>query len=257
MNNGALSSYSGHLPLPNADLVLTPVGELAINDAPWMPHQDQKRCVHSDISAILAHRLGAHTIREQKLDKYSHCIGRPFGQSERLTSRLKKVLESYPCDVGILKEIIQNADDARATEVHFIHDPRQHGTTRVLSERWKHLQGPALCIYNDCAFTEQDIEGIQRLGIGSKTDSPEKTGKYGIGFNAVYHITDCPSFVTNGETLCVLDPHARYAPDATLEFPGRRFDPLDEEFWNNFADVRPGYLEEFFELKTLPCSAFL
>lgn len=249
MNTGALSSYSGQLPLPNADLVLTPVGELAINDAPWMPQQDQKRCVHSDISGILAHRLGAHTIREQKLDRYSHCIGRPFGQSERLTDRLKKVLESYPCDVGILKEIIQNADDAGATEVHFVHDPRQHGTTRVLSERWKELQGPALCIYNDCAFTEQDIEGIQRLGIGSKTDSPEKTGKYGIGFNAVYHITDCPSFVTNGETLCVLDPHARYAPDATMEFPGRRFDPLDEEFWNNFADVRPCYLEEFFELQ--------
>ncbi|XP_078349603.1 sacsin-like isoform X1 [Oculina patagonica] len=249
MGEDTLSSFSGELPLPNADLVLKPVGELAINDAPWMPHQEPTKCVHSDISAILAHRLGAITVREEKLNKYSHNIGRPFGQSERLTDRLNKVLVSYPCDVGILKEIIQNADDAGATEVHFVHDPRQHGTTRVLSERWKDLQGPALCIYNDCAFTERDIEGIQRLGIGSKTDSPEKTGKYGIGFNAVYHVTDCPSFITNGETLCVLDPHARYAPDATLEFPGRRFDPLDDDFWNDFADVRPCYLEEFFELK--------
>lgn len=249
IDEDTLRSYVGQLPIPDADLVLTPVGELAINDAPWMDHQQQTKCVHSDISGILAHRLGAHTIREQNLDKYSHSIGSPFGQSERLTDRLKKVLESYPCDVGILKEIIQNADDSGATEVHFVHDPRQHGTTRVLSEQWKHLQGPALCIYNDCAFTEEDIAGIQRLGIGSKTESPEKTGKYGIGFNAVYHVTDCPSFVTNGEILCVLDPHARYAPDATLEFPGRRFDPLDDEFWNNFADVRPCYLEEFFELK--------
>ena len=249
MDEEILNSYFGHLPLPDTDLVLTTAGDLAINDAPWMHHEQQTKCLHSDISPVLAHRLGAHTIREQKLDKYSHCIGRPFGQSERLTDRLKNVLESYPCDAGILKEIIQNADDAGATEVHFVHDPRQHGTTRILSEQWKELQGPALCIYNDCAFTERDIEGIQRIGIGSKTDSPEKTGKYGIGFNAVYHVTDCPSFITNGKILCVLDPHARYAPDATLEFPGRRFDPLDDEFWNGFADVRPCYLEQFFELK--------
>ena len=249
MDEETLSSSFGQLPLPDVDLVLTPIGELAINDAPWMNYQGQTKCVHSDISGILAHRLGAQTIREQKLDKYSHCIGKPFGQSERLTDRLKKVLEAYPCDVGILKEIIQNADDAGATEVHFVHDMRQHGTTRVLSENWKDLQGPALCVYNDCAFTEKDIEGIQRLGIGSKTDSPEKTGKYGIGFNAVYHVTDCPSFITNAETLCVLDPHARYAPDATLEFPGRRFDPLDDEFWKHFADVRACYLEDFFTLK--------
>ena len=249
MDEDILNSYYGHLPLPDTNLVLTTAGDLAINDAPWMHKEEQTKYLHSDISPILAHKLGAHTIREEKLGKYSHCIGRPFGQSERLTDRLKNVLQSYPCDAGILKEIIQNADDAGATEVHFVHDPRQHGTTRVLSEQWKDLQGPALCIYNDCAFTERDIEGIQRLGIGSKIDSPEKSGKYGVGFNAVYHVTDCPSFVTNGEILCVLDPHARYAPDATLEFPGRRFDPLDDEFWNDFADVRPGYLEEFFQLK--------
>ena len=249
MEEEILNSYFGHLPLPDSNLVLTTAGDLAINDAPWMHQEEQRNYLHSDISPTLAHRLGAATIREQKLDKYSHTIGRPFGQSERLTSRLKNVLESYPCDVGILKEIIQNADDAGATQVHFVHDPRQHGTTRVLSEEWKDLQGPALCIYNDCAFTERDMEGIQRLGIGGKIDSPEKTGKYGIGFNSVYHVTDCPSFITNGEILCVLDPHAWYAPDATLEFPGRRFDPLDDEFWNDFADIRPGYLGEFFELK--------
>ena len=249
MDDEVLDSYFGHLPLPDVNLVLTTAGDLAINDSPWIHHEEQMKCLHSDISPTLAHRFGAQTIREQKLDKYSHTIGRPFGQSERLTHRIKTVLESYPCDAGILKEIIQNADDAGAREVHFVHDPRQHGTTRILSEKWKDLQGPALCIYNDCAFTESDMEGIQRLGIGSKVESPEKTGKYGIGFNAVYHVTDCPSFITNGDVLCVLDPHARYAPDATTEFPGRRFEPLDNEFWNHFADLRPGYLEEFFELK--------
>lgn len=250
MNDKALNSYCGELPLPDTNLVLRPASGLTINDAPWMYKEHSTNCLHGDISPIMAYKLGAHTIREQTLDKYSHCFGRPFGQSERLTDRIKNVLKSYPCDSGVFQEIIQNADDAGATEIHFINDPRQHETTRVLSEQWKDLQGPALCVFNDCAFTEEDIEGIQRLGIGGKMNNPEKTGKYGIGFNAVYHVTDCPSFITNGELLCVLDPHARYAPNATLEFPGRRFDPLDEQFWNDFADVRSGYLEEFFDLKS-------
>ena len=244
VDEGQLISYFGQLPVPDENLVLTPAGELTINDTPWIQHQDQANCVHGDISWTLAHKLGALTSRERKLAKYSHCIGKPFGQSERLIDRLKSVLESYPCDVGILKEIVQNADDAGATEVHFVHDLRHHGTTRILSERWRDLQGPALCIYNDCLFSEKDMEGIQRLGIGSKMDSPTKMGNHGI-----YHLTDCPSFISNGETLCVLDPHARYAPNASLESPGRRFSPLDEEFWKDFSDIRSCYLEEFFELK--------
>ena len=40
--------------------------------------------------------------------------GFEFGQTERLTRRLHKLVRSYPPGVGILKEFIQNADDAGA-----------------------------------------------------------------------------------------------------------------------------------------------
>lgn len=249
MDDKTLNSYVGKLPLPDTNQVLTTVSSLAINDAPFVYQEKNTKCLHKDISPTLACRLGVNTIRTQRLGNYSYSLGRPFDQSERLTDRLKNMLKSYPCDVGIFKHIIQTSDDAGATEVHFIHDPRQHETTRVLSEQWKDLQGPALCIFHDCIFTEEDIKGIQTLGIGSKINSIEKSGKHGIGLNAVYHVTDCPNFITNGEVLCVLDPHAHYAPNATQEFPGRRFGPLDEQFWNDFGDLRPGYLEEFFRLK--------
>ena len=244
-NDDVFIPFLGNIPIPDQSLVLRPVGQLAINDAPWIEVQDETNCVHIDISWKLAHRLGAQTLRRMKLDKYIRNIGKPFGQSEKLTLRLQNILSSYPCDVGILKELVQNADDSGSTEIHIVFDPRYHGTTRVLTEKWKELQGPALCVYNNKPFSNAEIEGIQKIGLGSKRDDADKCGQFGVGFNAVYHLTDCPSFVTDGNQLCILDPHARYAPEASSESPGRLLQPLDDEFRNDFSDVMDTYLEEF------------
>jgi hypothetical protein len=35
--------------------------------------------------------------------------------------------------------------------------------------------------------------------------------RFGLGFNAVYHLTDLPSFVS-GQHLVLFDPHAKYLP---------------------------------------------
>ena len=240
----------GRIPLPDHNLILQPAEKLAINDAPWVAPRRGIDYVHKDLSIDLAHRLGAIDIRTKKLSRISRPVGREFGQREELTDRLKGILKAYPCDVGVLKELVQNADDAGATEVHFIVDPRNHPTDQLLSDNWKELQGPALCVYNNRPFSEDDLEGIQRLGIGSKTDDPTKTGQYGIGFNAVYHLTDWPSFITNRDKLCILDPHCRYAPEATKENPGRLIGPIGPEERSDFRDVFPCYLENLFDLKS-------
>ena len=243
-----LQGENGMIPLPDDCLVMQAARDLSINDAPWVSSQLDTRYVHKHVPIDLAHKMGAVDIRSRKLAKISRPIGQEFGQREELTDRLKGILKSYPCDVGILKELVQNADDAGATEIHFIYDPRTHPTSRLLSKNWKELQGPALCVYNDKPFSEEDLEGIQRLGIGSKTEDPTKTGQYGIGFNSVYHLTDCPSFISNGDTLCILDPHCRYAPGATKESPGRLIAPIGEEERSDYRDVFPGYLEDHFDL---------
>ena len=240
----------GKIPLPDHNLSLQPAGKLAINDAPWVAARSDIDYVHKDLSIDLAHRLGAIDIRTKKLSRISRPIGQEFGQREELTDRLKGILKAYPCDVGVLKELVQNADDAGATEVHFIFDPRYHNTDQLLSDNWKELQGPALCVYNNRPFSKDDLEGIQRLGIGSKVNDPTKTGQYGIGFNAVYHLTDCPSFISNGDTLCILDPHYRYAPGADKENPGRLIEPIGEEERSDFRDIFPCYLEDMFDLKS-------
>ena len=243
-----LKQEDGMIPLPDHNFILHPARQLAINDAPWVSSTFETAYVHEHVPIDLAYKMGAVDIRSKKLAKKSRPIGQPFGQREELTDRLKGILKSYPCDVGILKELVQNADDAGATEIHFVHDPRNHPTERVLSDNWKELQGPALCVYNNRPFSEKDLEGIQRLGIGSKTEDPTKTGQYGIGFNAVYHLTDCPSFISNGDKLCVLDPHCRYAPEATKGYPGRLIEPIDEEERFDYSDIFPCYLEDLFDL---------
>lgn len=150
----------------------------------------------------------------------------PFGQREELVTRLKGILQNYPEKHSVLKEILQNADDAGASEVHFLYDMRQHQTETIFSDNWKVLQGPSLCVFNDACFTENDMEGIHNLGVGSKTGDPMKTGQFGIGFNAVYHITDAPAFMSKGDSAalggmyCVLDPHCRYTPTARFDNPG-------------------------------------
>lgn len=244
----ALQAENGMIPLPDHNMVLYPAKELAINDAPWVTSKYGTSYVHEYVPIDLAYKIGAIDIRSKKLAEISRPIGQPFGQREELTDRLKGILKSYPCDVGILKELVQNADDAGASEIHFIYDPRNHPTERLLSENWKELQGPALCVYNDKPFSERDLEGIQRLGIGSKTEDPTKTGQYGIGFNAVYHLTDCPSFISNRDTICILDPHCRYAPGATKENPGRLIGPITQEERTDYRDVFPCYLEDHFNL---------
>ena len=85
--------------------------------------------------------------------------------------------------------MIQNADDAGARTVWFYVDERQHGTSDLPHPKLARFQGPALVAANDACFTEEDWEGIQRLQQSIKAEDPFKVGRFGVGFNSVYHIT--------------------------------------------------------------------
>ena len=237
------------LPLPGVDCLLYDANELAINDTPWLETDGINKLVHEEVPVLVAYRCGAKELRNADLTRCSEPIGQPFGQHEELTDRLKNILTAYPDDEGILKELLQNADDAKANEIHFVFDPRTHGSKHIFSANWKDLQGPAICVYNDKPFSKEDIEGIQKLGIGSKVDDPIKTGQYGIGFNAVYHLTDCPYFISNDDVICISDPHTSYAPGASEKNPGRLFNQLNERFRRNYQDFLSGFLGDLFNLK--------
>ena len=234
--------------LVDQDYVLRSAKHLSYNDAPWLPAVATDSChfVHPKLNRDVAVKLGVVPTKTKFLDSFTshseHFQEVPFGQREEVTDRIKNILRDYPLDVTLLKELIQNADDAKATKMCVILDTRYHKGERVLSEKWKELQGPALLIWNDKDFTDEDLKGIQKLGIGSKRDDDESIGQFGIGFNVVYHITDCPSFITRGNILCVFDPHCRYVPGANPQRPGRQYDRLDRLFWRGMSDLHTTYL---------------
>ncbi|XP_014070239.1 sacsin isoform X3 [Salmo salar] len=133
--------------------------------------------------------------------------GGRFGQTTPpLVEFLKDILRRYPEGGQILKELIQNAEDAGATEVKFLYDETEYGVESLWSHDMAQYQGTALYVYNDAVFTTEDWNGIQEIARSRKREDPLKVGRFGIGFNSVYHITDVPS-IFSGEQIGMLDPH--------------------------------------------------
>ena len=248
-----LSNIKEEIYLPDKNYVLLPVNQLVYNDAPWLPTDEGSNYVTPLLSRDKALAFGVKPTSSKFLDKFTSEVqsfsGIEFGQKEELTQRIRNILHDYPFDISFFKELIQNADDAQAKKMVVILDKRQHGKRKVLSKRWgEELQGPALLVWNDKDFSDKDLDGIQRLGLGSKKDDDESIGQFGIGFNVVYHLTDCPSFITRGNTLCVFDPHCRYVLGSSPQCPGRKFN-VDYKFWDSMSDLCFCFLQDKFPNK--------
>ena len=85
--------------------------------------------------------------------------------------------------------MLQNAEDAQASELLLTLDLRQFGDDKLFDERLSVCQGPALLAYNDAMFTQADWENIQKTEHSNKQVDPKKIGRFGIGFNSIYHLT--------------------------------------------------------------------
>jgi sacsin len=52
--------------------------------------------------------------------------------------------------------------------------------------------------FNDAEFSDSDFLNLARIGQGSKLQRASTTGRFGLGFNSVYHFTDLPTIVSAG-----------------------------------------------------------
>ena len=204
----------GTILLPTKDAQFLSPLECVYDDRQWNEKglSDYGPLVHSGVSSDLARSLGVSPLSSK--------IGKPQalkiayqqkGQHEPLTRRLRRIIEDYKDNIDVFKELIQNADDAGATEVKFLLDWRQHPphTDKLFSEDMKHWQGPALYAYNNSVFTDKDFDDICELAGATKKEDPTKIGRFGVGFCATYQLTDVPSFVSRNK-MVMFDPHCRY-----------------------------------------------
>lgn len=253
--------------LPDISGRLLPAGNLVYNDAPWLLGSDDPdnsfpgasnlmlnmkrtahRFVHGNISNDVAEKLGVSSLRRTLLAESADSMNlslsgaaEAFGQHEALTTRLKHILEMYADGPGILFELVQNAEDAGASEVTFLLDKTHYGTSSVLSPEMADWQGPALYCFNDSVFSPQDLYAISRIGQESKLEKPFAIGRFGLGFNCVYHFTDIPTFVS-GENIVMFDPHACNLPGISPSHPGLRIKFVGRRILEQFPDQFSPYL---------------
>ncbi|KAI7827401.1 hypothetical protein BC939DRAFT_381456, partial [Gamsiella multidivaricata] len=125
---------------------------------------------------------------------------------------IKGILDEYPDGTQIARELLQNSDDARSKVQWYLldhHDRRPESAgLRLYHQALAEYTGPALLAGNDSLFEEKDFTSMQNLAASEKKTDETKIGQMGIGFNSIYHMTDCPSFIS-GDQLVVIEPHER------------------------------------------------
>ncbi|MBA2883174.1 hypothetical protein HNR65_003535 [Desulfosalsimonas propionicica] len=128
------------------------------------------------------------------------CIVRsPLDEVKTIRSLLEDVYKDAGDGRTLLRELVQNADDAEASELVFA----------VLEDGWQEasnslLKGPALIVANNGPFSAQDHEALHKALGGSKTEQTDKIGRFGIGLKSVFHI--CEAIVYLGAEKGVLRP---------------------------------------------------
>ena len=92
--------------------------------------------------------------------------------------------DRYDNGFPIIKELIQNADDARATTLIFARHPGFPETSHPL------LKGPGLWFFNDGEFKDSDARALRSFGINTKAGDAAAIGKFGLGMKSVFHLCE-------------------------------------------------------------------
>jgi hypothetical protein len=122
-------------------------------------------------------------------------IGEAGGQQYNVARAIRSFLQQMAegnIDLGaaVIKELLQNADDAKATEVAVTLDERT--TPNVHASRFAPIQIPSVLVRNNKPFKPEDFVALLEVGSGHKLSNPTAAGRFGIGFNSVYFLTDTP-----------------------------------------------------------------
>lgn len=111
----------------------------------------------------------------------SNLITPPRAIFRQIQANLK---DRYSSGFPVLKELIQNAEDARATIVRFVAHQGWSEASNPL------LRVPGLLVTNDGSFAEKDRRGILSFADSAKGEDSSTIGRFGFGQKAVFHLCD-------------------------------------------------------------------
>jgi sacsin len=136
-----------------------------------------------------------------------------FTQEESLVTRIANQVKESTLWLS-LNEYVANAEDCNsASKVTWILDSAQskYPSKKLFCPELEDWQTPGLYVYNDGIFTEADFEALVNVGMGSKSESSSKIGRYGLGSLTMYLFTDVPTIIS-GEYFVMFDPQRQYLP---------------------------------------------
>lgn len=111
-----------------------------------------------------------------------------FAENENFKGVKKIVVDNYSDEAHFVYELLQNADDAQASEITFdLHNDR------------------LIIRHNGRPFNEKDVEGICSISKGTKSDDYTKIGKFGIGFKSVFVYTESPQIYSGNYKFKIRD----------------------------------------------------
>lgn len=119
----------------------------------------------------------------------------PLGMINELKNNL---VDRYPRD-SILKELLQNADDAKATRLDFGWSAGFPNADHIL------LQGPGLFAVNNGPFKKEDEKAIRSFGLNYKAADRTTIGKFGLGLKSVFNLCEAFFFLAKTEAISERD----------------------------------------------------
>jgi len=118
------------------------------------------------------------------------------GFSESVESRISQLKDNlndrYYLGFPVVKELLANADDAKAKHVHLGWCPAPAGTKHPLLDR------PGVFVVNDGPFRKVDENGIRQLGLGSRGADRTAIGRFGLGLKSVFHLCEALFYLASG-----------------------------------------------------------
>lgn len=150
--------------------------------------------------------------------------------ANEIIATLQRLLgEQYPRgegNLGVLKEIIQNADDAGAEHLDLVLIlGGLAGADNPL------LRGPALACVNDGKFTKDDEHALGSMSRTSKAEDVAQVGRFGLGQKSVFHLAEAYFYL---RYVYPHDPLVRWAANVIDPWSEPGFGDIEREDWDRF-----------------------